>query len=90
MLAFSGGRSADLPNFPLPGLTFLVEPANLIILPLPITSKSHGRGAATATLPIYLPPGVRGFEAFEQVFVFDSGAPSGVSATNGLRVRIGN
>jgi hypothetical protein len=85
-----GARPADLPNFPLPGLTFLVDPASLIILPWPITGQSYGRGAAAQSLPVYLPPSVRGLEAFEQVFVFDSAAPSGVSATNGLHVHVGN
>ncbi|MBK8100946.1 MAG: VCBS repeat-containing protein [Planctomycetes bacterium] len=80
---------ASLPSFPLPGVTLLVDPAFLSVAWVPIVENGGGRAAASARFSIYLPPSILGLTFFDQMLVLDPAGPSGVSASNGLRIRIG-
>jgi hypothetical protein len=88
LLAF-GFADAELPDFPLPGITCNVDPSALLTVTFMITQSGSGRAGAVSVLPIWLPPIVRGLDFCEQVFVLDPAGPGGVAASNGLAVHVG-
>jgi hypothetical protein len=80
---------ASLPNVPLPGLTLLIDPTNLLTITVPISMPGDGRGAASLALPIGLDPGFAGAVFYLQAFVLDTAAPTVITQTNGLRLQVG-
>ena len=88
-----GGASAVLAvgetpaNSPLLGGTLLVNPA--FTIPIQLGGAPGVPGTGGFTLPFLVPPFLSGVHLFHQAGVFDAGALQGVSATNGLEIRIG-
>ncbi len=83
--------SASMPNFLVPGLTLLVDPAaGGFLLPVPVSGSAGGPGAGGFTLALPVQPAWAGVELYHQVFVLDAGAPSGLlSSSNGMRLLFG-
>ena len=82
-------QEANLPSFPLPGITCLIDPNPLIMGLLPVTTNGENRAAAEAEYPILLPPGIGGISFYDQILVVDPAGPFGAAATNGLHIRVG-
>ena len=75
-------------NSPLLGGTLLVTPDMTISIQL---GGSPGvPGAGGFTIPFVMPAGIAGGTFFHQAGFADPAAPSGVSATNGLEIHVGN
>lgn len=68
-------------NIPVFGCNLLIAPvlATFVVV-------FDGNGAASFSVP--LPPGFAGLSLTTQTFAFDAAAPQGLSATNGLLVRV--
>src|SRR5690606_21871532 len=89
LLAFNTAPT-DLRDYLLPGLNFFVEPRGLALATWLLPSGGEGRAAGEAEWRVPLPPGIAGLDLYEQVFVADPAAASGVAASNGLYLRVGN
>jgi len=77
----------ELSDFPLPGLTALVDPlASLILIPLVTVGAGGEAGAGSYVLPVTVAPAFVGTSFFHQAFVFDGSGPSGVATSNGLEI----
>jgi hypothetical protein len=85
-----GTAPAELANYPLPGLVLLVEPATLATLFVVLPEPGRGQAAGTASLPLAVPAGARGFGFYAQMFLLDPAGPGGVAASNGLLLQIGS
>ncbi len=83
------GAAATVPGVPLPGHVALVDPNGAMVTPVVVIGSSGERGAAQAVLGLVPPAAVAGLDFFLQGFALDPRAPSGVSASQGLRVRVG-
>ncbi len=88
LLCMSLGTATQA-DVPLPGLTLYVDPATLISGVWAIGEDGQGRAAASATLPVYLPPGLQGLTFHLQAFVPDPSAPTTATQTNLLTATIG-
>lgn len=86
-IVFVGAGSTELP---LPnGCVFRVDPI-LVSLPSIMIGAALGAGSFSA-FNLVVPPGIPSGTKFTiQTFVFDSGAPGGYFATNGVHVAIEN
>lgn len=89
LLAFAF-QGANLPDFPLPGMTTYLDPASLSLISVPISQSGEGRAAASTVLSLPLPHGLGGLPFHVQAFVLDAAAPQGATCTNGLIKTIGN
>ena len=81
--------TVELPNVPLPGMTLWLDPTSLVVGTWVINEAGHGRAAAQASLPIYLPNGLQGVSFWVQAFVFDPATPALFTSTNTLLKAVG-
>ena len=81
----------DAPGLPLFGGTVWIDPTR-IVLQFPVTLSGPGNipgvGAAGMFLPLPSSPSAAGVRLVSQAFLFDAGAPAGVSMTPGLDVML--
>ena len=83
-----GFGEANLANLPVPGVTLLLDPGFLLTQTVQVGAPGNDLAEGGLDYPVFLPPSVAGYEFFDQVFLLDPAGPSGVSASNGLHVRI--
>lgn len=85
-----GLAPASLPDVPLPGMTCYLDPASAILGFFALPEPGDGQARGALRLPILLPFGIQGLQFWDQAFVLDPSAPTGVTASNGLHKRIGS
>jgi hypothetical protein len=84
-----GFAPAQVPDFVLPGLNLLVDPGAMLTLFWTLTQPGNGMANGGSSSTLQLPPGLTNVDFYDQVFVLDPAAPSGVASSNGLRKHIG-
>lgn len=80
---------AASPGLPLFGGTIWIDPTQVVLqFPLLLSGPGNlpGIGAGAARMPLPSSPSVAGLRLVSQAFVFDAGAPAGVSMSPGLDV----
>lgn len=86
-----GTAEALLPAFPTPFITTYLDPAAVVALyTIPLGGAPGVAGAGEFDFTVSVQPFLTGLAFYEQVFVFDPGAPELFSASNALFVQLGN
>ena len=86
-----GTAEALLPAFPTPFITTYLDPLAVVALyTIPLSGAPGAAGAGEFDFTVSVQPFLTGLAFYEQVFVFDPGAPEQFSASNALFVQLGN
>ena len=90
VIAISAGE-ASLPGFPVAGVTAYVDPflPGGVLISLVANATPGAAGAGELTLPYIVPQSFAGSTLYIQAFLVDGATPSGIGATNGLRLTFG-